>query len=198
VKNVFFMWLAGIFYLPSFLGLFLLGLYAGKKRLFQDVEGQRVFFRRVLFWGLVIGMPLNLFHTLCVASADLANLHFLWLLSYGLLGIGGPALALAYAAGLTLLLQNERVRSWCQVLGLTGKMALSNYLFQSLLCTTIFYGYGFGLFGAVNRTTTLALVGLIFAVQVGLSTCWLRVFQFGPMEWLWRSLTYGKRQPLGR
>lgn len=196
--NVFFMWLAGIFYLPSILGLFLLGLSAGKTQVFQDVEGHRIFFRRALLWGLGIGLPLNLFHAICMASADLATPLFLWLLSYGLMVIGGPAQTLAYVAALTLALQNERVKSLLRVIGLTGKMALSNYLFQSLLCTTIFYGYGFGLFGAVSRTTSLALVGLIFATQICISICWLRIFQFGPMEWLWRSLTYGSCQPLRR
>jgi uncharacterized protein len=77
-------------------------------------------------------------------------------------------------------------------------MALSNYLMQSLICTTIFYSYGLGLFGSVGRATGLGLAVGIYAAQVAFSVWWLNRFQFGPMEWLWRSLTYGKRQPLRR
>jgi uncharacterized protein len=75
-------------------------------------------------------------------------------------------------------------------------MALSNYLFQSLLCTTLFYSYGFGLYDRVHPAVGLALSLAIYSLQVPLSLWWLRHFRFGPMEWVWRSLTYGKLQPM--
>jgi uncharacterized protein len=75
-------------------------------------------------------------------------------------------------------------------------MALSNYLFQSLVCTTLFYSYGLGLFGKVGPAAGLALSFAIYSVQVPLSVWWLRRFRFGPMEWVWRSMTYGKLQPM--
>jgi uncharacterized protein len=81
-------------------------------------------------------------------------------------------------------------------LAAVGRTALSNYLLQSLICTTIFYSYGLGLFGRVGPAAGTALAVVIYAVQVPLSRWWLRRFQFGPMEWLWRSLTYMKRQPM--
>lgn len=198
LSNVIYMWLGSIFYLPGFLGLFLLGLYAGKRRLFQDIAGNRKFFRRVLVWGLVIGLPLNIFYAVCMASADLSHLYLLWLLSYGLVTISGPVQGLAYAAALTLALRRERWKQGCRGIGAAGRMALSNYVLQSLICTMIFYSYGFGLFGAVDRATSFGLVVLIFAGQVTFSVWWLNRFRFGPMEWLWRTLTYGKRQPLRR
>jgi uncharacterized protein len=77
-------------------------------------------------------------------------------------------------------------------------MALTNYLMQSVIATTIFYYYGLGLFG---QTTEVQRIGIVFAVyllQLLLSVLWLRVFRFGPMEWLWRSLTYLRPQPLLR
>jgi uncharacterized protein len=77
-------------------------------------------------------------------------------------------------------------------------MALSNYLLQSLVCTFIFYGYGLGLFGRVGAAVGLALTIVIYACQLPLSVWWLRRFQYGPAEWLWRSLTYGQAQPMRR
>jgi uncharacterized protein len=74
-------------------------------------------------------------------------------------------------------------------------MALSNYLLQSLICTFIFYGYGLGLFGQVGAAAGLLLTVVIYALQVPLSVWWLRRFRFGPAEWLWRTMTYGRRQP---
>ena len=75
-------------------------------------------------------------------------------------------------------------------------MALSNYLLQSLVCTTIFYSYGLGLYGSVGRTAGVGLAVAIYAAQLPFSVWWLKHFRFGPAEWLWRTLTYGKRQPM--
>jgi uncharacterized protein len=73
-------------------------------------------------------------------------------------------------------------------------MALTNYLAQSLICTTIFYGYGFGLYGQVGPALGVFLTLVIFGLQVLFSRWWLSRYHYGPMEWLWRSLTYGKAQ----
>ena len=74
-------------------------------------------------------------------------------------------------------------------------MALSNYVLQSVICATLFGGFGFGLYEEVGAAGLVGLTVLIYLVQIPLSVWWLRRFQFGPIEWLWRSLTYGKRQP---
>ena len=77
-------------------------------------------------------------------------------------------------------------------------MALTNYLLQSIICTTIFYGYGFGFFGQVGAAAGLLLTIVIYVLQIPWSHWWLARFQFGPAEWLWRTLTYGQRQPFRR
>jgi len=77
-----------------------------------------------------------------------------------------------------------------------GQMALTNYLSQTLICTFIFYGWGLGKFGTVDRKDQLLIVIIIWIVQLLFSTTWMKRFKFGPFEWLWRSLTYGARQPL--
>ena len=75
-------------------------------------------------------------------------------------------------------------------------MALTNYLTHSIVCTTLFYGYGFGLFGQINRTGLAAIVLAIWIFQLIVSPIWLKYFRFGPAEWLWRSLTYWRIQPM--
>lgn len=75
-------------------------------------------------------------------------------------------------------------------------MALTNYLMQTILCTTLFYGYGLGLFGQLDRASLAVVVVAIWALQLWCSPIWLQHFRFGPVEWLWRSLIYGTMQPL--
>ena len=77
-------------------------------------------------------------------------------------------------------------------------MAFTNYILQTLICTTLFYGHGFGLFGKVERLGQLAIVLMIWGVQLILSPIWLRHFSFGPLEWMWRSLTYWTWEPFTR
>ena len=77
-------------------------------------------------------------------------------------------------------------------------MALTNYLMQSVICTAIFYGHGLGQFARFSRVEQILTVAAVWALQLLVSPIWLRYFRFGPCEWLWRSLSYRKRQPLWR
>ena len=81
-------------------------------------------------------------------------------------------------------------------LAAVGRTALSNYLIHTILCTMLFYGYGYGLFARLDRVQLLAVVAAIWAFQLWYSPLWLTYFRFGPAEWLWRSLTYGRAQPM--
>ena len=101
-----------------------------------------------------------------------------------------------YASTIILLTQDEAWRRRLAPLAAVGRMALSNYLLQSLICTTIFYSYGLALFCKVGPSLGLLLTIVIFLIQIPLSVWWLRRFQFGPIEWLWRSLTYWQLQPM--
>ena len=101
-----------------------------------------------------------------------------------------------YASTIILLTQRETWQRRLAPLGAVGRMALSNYLLQSLICTAIFYSYGLALFGKVRPSLGLLLTTIIFLIQIPLSVWWLRRFQFGPVEWLWRSLTYWQCQPM--
>ena len=77
-------------------------------------------------------------------------------------------------------------------------MAFTNYLMQSIFCATIFYGFGFGLYGKLERYEQYYVVGAIWLFQIIFSNIWLQYYRFGPFEWVWRSLTYWKKQPMKR
>ncbi|MCG7344662.1 DUF418 domain-containing protein [Sporosarcina sp. ACRSL] len=109
--------------------------------------------------------------------------------------LGGPILAIGYASVIILLCQLPIFRTIFRPVSKAGRMSLTTYLMQSIIATTIFYGYGFGLYGKVDiETGTLIAVG-IFAIQVIFAELWLLKFRMGPFEWLWRKGTYGKNMP---
>jgi len=177
---------------------FLLGLYAGRRRIFQTVAMHRLFVRKVMWWGLVLGLAgtaaihiwLNLHTSASVFSfvpAAVARLSE---------RLGSPALGLAYLAALTLLLQRDAWKQRLAPLGAVGRMALTNYLLQSVAFVLLFFGYGLGWYGKVGAFGGLMLALAVFALQIVASRWWLRSFRFGPAEWLWRSATYWKWQPM--
>lgn len=106
-----------------------------------------------------------------------------------------PMESLGYASALILAIQAGRFTGLTNRLASVGRMALSNYLAQSLICTFIFYSYGLGLFGRLPRVWLVPVVLSVWAVELWWSPRWLALHTFGPVEWLWRSLTYRKWQP---
>jgi len=184
--------------LPKILAMFLLGFYAYRIGVFQDLSGHKTFIRRVLVWGLALGIAGNL------VFAALAGHETV--IPPTLAGIGGvityafgvPALALGIIALGVTLWQKESWRPQLAFLAPVGRMALTNYLLQTVICVLIFYGYGFGLFGRFGATVSTLIALAIFLFQIIISTVWLKYFSYGPMEWIWRQLTYGKRLNLRR
>jgi uncharacterized protein len=108
------------------------------------------------------------------------------------------AVALGHVAVVMLLVRSGRARPVTAALANVGRMALTSYLAASLICTTLFNGYGLGLFGQLGYRQLYAVVLGVWCAQALLSNAWLRWFRLGPAEWLWRSLTYWRRQPLRR
>ena len=107
----------------------------------------------------------------------------------------GRFTAFGYVAVILLLVKSGMSRSATKTLAAVGQMAFSNYILTSLICTTIFEGYGFGLFGKLQRYQLYGVVLLVWLAILIISPIWLRHFRFGPLEWLWRSLTYWGKQP---
>jgi uncharacterized protein len=147
-------------------------------------------------WALVIGMLGNIIY---VAFAEISTRGMpSWENVFSVIGqtFGAPALAIFYMTSLALLAQSSTWERRLAPLANVGRMGLTNYLLQTVICTTLFYGYGFGLYGKVGIAAGILLTVVIFALQILFSAWWMKRYRFGPMEWLWRSLTYGKRQPM--
>jgi uncharacterized protein len=182
------------------LSRFLLGLWAGRRKLFHDIAGNLRLLQRILLWGLVLGGLGNV--SMLVRYLPLQRLvpesAPLLLVIRGMQEVGVVGLAAFYAAGLALLFQRPVWRKVLRVLAPAGQMALTNYLSQTVIAVLIFNGYGLGLIGHASRLLCVVLPLGVFCVQVLLSHLWLARFRFGPVEWLWRSMTYGRLQPMRR
>ncbi|QSQ16052.1 DUF418 domain-containing protein [Myxococcus landrumensis] len=190
------------FNLPVIFGRFLLGYYAGRRRLFHDAEQHIVFFRRLFFWALGLGIVTS------GVGAVMQQLFIRKILNPETLPtwvpfamqpirtMGEVAIAATYVSGITLLFQKAAWQKLLVLLAPVGRMALTNYLCQSIISVLVFNGFGLGLFGTMRPFMTVLYCLGIFSAQILVSHLWLARFRFGPAEWVWRSLTYGKAQPM--
>lgn len=175
-------------------GLMIIGMALYKWDVLTNRRSTR-FYRRLCGGGAVTGLAL-------ILSGVWYREHVGWetgrvlLLARQFNYWGSVLLALAYVSGIMLLCRAAAGGRATTVLSAVGRTAFSNYLLQTGVATTIFYGHGLGLFGALNRVELLGVVVGIWAIQIPLSVAWLNRFRFGPAEWLWRTLTYGERQPM--
>ncbi len=189
-----------LMWMSLILGRFLLGLLAGRYLLLQEVERHRAWHRRLLVWGLVLGVPGNIVGLVIqrlriTGVVDPAKSDWMFLVPT-LQEVGHLGLAAAYLAAFALLFQRERWRAGMRLLAPVGRMALSLYLMQSLVSLWLYDGWGLGLVGQTPPSRSVAMALGVFALQIPLSHVWLSRFRFGPAEWLWRSLTYGRAQPM--
>jgi uncharacterized protein len=106
--------------------------------------------------------------------------------------VATPALSLGYAATIVLLWQQTAWRERLMPFSYVGRMALTNYLLQSLIFTTVFYSYGLGLYGRSGPLVDVPLAIVVYGLQIPFSMWWLKEHRYGPMEWVWRRLTYGR------
>jgi uncharacterized protein len=182
------------------LGHFLLGLLAGRHLLLQDVERNRPWHRKLLVWGLVLGVLGNgawvVVQRLRIAGV-LDPSKDTWMLAMSVIQeLGYLGLAAVYVTALALLFQRERWRRMLRVLAPVGRMALTHYLLQTVVSLWLYDGWGLGLVGRLPPSRSITLSLGLFALQLLVSHAWLARFRFGPVEWLWRSLTYGRAQPM--
>ena len=198
IKEWPFMAFGFIFFYPRILGIFLFGLWVWREGIIRDLPSRTDLLRRCQKHGLWVALLCNsivvglieAFHPDPMAPSALG-------LMIGLAAsIGLPAGSLFYASTLALLWQTVQWRPRLRPFAAVGRMALSNYLLQSAVCTTLYYSWGFGLYGRVGPLLGFVPTIAIYSAQVVLSVWWLRRFSTGPMEWLWRRLTYGSPAPL--
>lgn len=187
-----------LFFGTGILGYFLLGAWFLRSGLIEAAEERIRFFRRLAPIGLIAGLLLS-----ALAAYLMQGQNFM-VPSYRMAGAntaataGNLLLMLGYLSCIVLLLGHRAWGPALRWLAPAGRMALTNYLVQSLFWTWIFYGYGLGLYGEVPRALMPLLALAFFALQVMISHWWLKRFRFGPAEWVWRSLTYLRPQPLRR
>ena len=166
-----------------------LGILTGKR--------DRGFYRKMLGLGYGLGLPLTIW------SAYDLNAHgfdALYAFQTGIIWnyVGSILVACGHIALVMLIVKHAVWPHLMARFTAVGRMALTNYLMHSVVLTTIFYGYGFGLYGEIPRLAQMGFVAVILAMQLWLSPVWLHRYRFGPVEWLWRSLTYMQAQPMKR
>jgi uncharacterized protein len=181
--------------IPKVLGMFLLGFYAGRKLMYLRLENYVQLFKQLRRWGFLIGIPsalactyfeffqkhipnsIGIFHTIFYATSVVP-------------------LSLAYVSVVCLRWINKKGNSKLKFLAPLGRMALTNYLMQTILAITIYYGIGFGLGGNIGPALFVPIGLAVYAFQILYSNIWFKYFNYGPLEWIWRQLTYWKRLPL--
>ena len=186
-------------FLLYLLGLFLLGLYVGRHRMFENVAAHRELFRRLVIWGIPIGLSAGIVLAgmqVIFEPGEIMAKPWLVLVFTVFSMLSMPPLAAGYVAAVTLLLEKPEWADRLSVFAPVGRMALTNYLLQSVILVSIVNGYGLGMIGHIEPTVGLVMALALYSLQMIWSPIWLNHFRFGPMEWLWRSLTYGRAQPM--
>ncbi len=184
------------------LAMFLLGFAVGRSGILGDIPGHAAAIARVRLLGLVFGFGAMTAERVLATTAGYAVFEpsqsgpAIQFTGDILFAFGITALALGYAATIVLAAQTPRGRSALTPLAGVGRLALTVYLTQTLMFTTLFYGYGFGQAFRLGPAAVTAWAVVIFCVQLVACQWWLKRFRFGPVEWMWRSLTYLKWQPL--
>ncbi|MBA2874858.1 uncharacterized protein HNR31_001629 [Anoxybacillus caldiproteolyticus] len=176
-----------LFTILTLLGIGLFGGYVAQKQWFTCIEQHVGTIRRLCLIAFITGILLKLLPYFTEKNLLTEYVQDIF---------GGTALALFYAAAIVLLFQRERWRKVLLPFAAVGRMSLTNYLFQSVVCTMLFYHYGFALYGSVRPFYGELIAIVIYVVQVIASQRWLQSFRMGPFEWVWRTITYGKKQPL--
>jgi len=184
--------------IPNVVGMFLIGLLFARQRLFHDTVAHLPRIRSALVWLIPLAVAANGACTLLYGRFDPMVPTGVSLLFSILSTLGSVSGCLSYIFLLLVAYHSPRARRFVAPIGAVGRMALTNYLTHSIVFTTLANGYGAGLYGRVSLSLGLLLTFAMFVFQIALSNAWLHRFRFGPLEWFWRSLTYGKPQPMRR
>ncbi|MCB9055469.1 MAG: DUF418 domain-containing protein [Chitinophagales bacterium] len=183
--------------IPKVLGMFLIGLYAGRKMIYLRLEENVPLFKKLRFWGLLIGIPSGAasfyfeFYQKGIPNAT-GLLHTLFYAT------SVVPLCLAYTSIICLHWIRKKENSKLKLFAPMGRMALTNYIMQTVIAITLYYGIGFGLGYHIGPSVFVPIGIGVYLFQMLYSHVWFRYFNYGPLEWIWRMLTYGKFLPMIR
>ncbi|EGN74484.1 Putative membrane protein [Idiomarina sp. A28L] len=183
-----------VFFVPTILGTILIGAAFARAGIFTQPREHRKALRNMVLFGVIFGLPSALIVGFYGLEMEMMVPDYHSALIFTVQAISNIGLCFAYMGIIALLFLGGK--KWLQYLAPAGRMALTNYLTHSIVFTTLFYGYAFGLYGEFGRFATTIFALALYAGQLWLSTWWLQRYQYGPMEWLWRSATYMKLQPM--
>ena len=174
------------------LGLFLLGLYIGRNKIYANLEENKGLLKKVSIHGFIIGLPTSMLY-----AWSAMNAHPLGLIGHSsIYAISVVPLSFAYLSTICLWYLRNKEHVAFRIFAAPGRMALTNYIMQSVIGIIIFYGIGFEL-GATTGLIYVELIAMaVFVLQIVYSHLWLQYNHYGPLEWIWRMLTYGKRLKL--
>jgi uncharacterized protein len=178
------------------LGLFLLGMYAGRKKVFENLSTNIQVFRRLIRYALytmggVIVFAVGLFGILFLLKVDITQ-EIGWLVGGLSFDLFNSCLAVIYVSWIVILYQKEKWQKRLVIFYPVGRMGLTTYLMQTLFGTLIFFSFGLGLIYDLGAFICLLIGAAIFVFQIAFASWWFRHFTYGPVEWVWRALTYFK------
>jgi len=176
------------------LGLFLLGLYIGRKGIYADLSGKKPVLKKALKYGFIIGFPTSILY-----AWSAMNSHPFGLAGHSAIyAVSVVPFSFAYISAVCLFYIKREDGSIFKIFAAPGRMALTNYLMQSVFGIIIFYGIGFELGAKTGLIYVELIAAAVFGMQIVYSYVWLHYNRFGPLEWGWRMLTYGKWLKLAR
>ncbi len=178
--------------IPKVLGMFLLGFYVGKNMIYANLEQNQQAFRKIRKWGFIIGIPCSIAMGIFEYDAYFVP-EKLGLIDTFFYALSVVPLCLAYVSAICLFWIRTKGQNKWKYLAPVGRMALTNYLMQSAICICLCYGIGLGWGGKIGPTIYFPIALTIYAFQIIFSNWWFKHFNYGPIEWIWRQLTYGKR-----
>ncbi len=175
-------------------GCFLLGMYAGRINLFRESPQNHVRMRRLLLAGGGVATVATVFMLMFPGSPGPPS--WLNVVAAFVTSLQWASLAACYVGAVALLFWRSPERGWLPALAPLGRMGLTTYLMQTVFGLVLFYGIGFGLMGSLGSSVAVATGMVCFAAQIFVARAWMSRFSMGPVEWLWRSLTYFEVKPL--
>ena len=180
------------------IGMFLIGYVIGRSDFYKNLQQHKKTVYTFIGIGLVVGLTFNYFLASYMSSENSGEYYDLQLSGWYLTifyALGVAPLALTYVGLMMLGFQTKTGNKLLQIVAPVGKMAFTNYIMHSLIGNFVFLGAGLDMMGQVGPVYFTLFGITVFMIQIIISTIWLKFFQYGPIEWFWRSLTYKKRQP---